>query len=265
MPYFQKWLPADTIWAQFTSNFADISWRVVDCAGRQYYSGSFNRVRTSKQFPDSHIYEAGFDCTFLPLRTVCFVELLLGGTATHVSEPMWCSPDLQGTGLVEYTNNKFHEGMIFETGFKPQYRVEFHLGRLKTGAKEHLFIDQSYDSRLISSKPYTAFEATFGNERGLPDYAIDKLNYIWSCNSVRLDGVEYSKESEAAFEMLGSDRYPMRSFKMSLLEGINRGYSIYDPTVNIQERLNVVYNIDVDVFGEIPVNNDSVIQVVGLE
>lgn len=263
--YAQKVQRTDILYFQFISNFDPIHLQVVDCRGTVKIEVTCIQKLQNIKMPGYYAYECAIAWSSLPDGRY-FINIVTGSTIELVSEPIELSETFENTLLFLYFHTRFHEDVIFETGIKFNLRVEGSFGRLTVGSKDQLYEDQKFNTTVLSSKPYTGFKLSIGGVRGFPDWCVEKMNYIWSCNNVFIDGVSYSKISEGAFSLKEEENYPMRAIEMEVRYGVNRGSFVHNPSLNTNNRLGVVYNIDYSrVFGQIPSGSNNIISITGTE
>lgn len=104
----------------------------------------------------------------------------------------------EGTSLIEYRNSRNDKGVIFDTGIVFTLRIETLFDEFQPKAKKEQYEDQKYNALLLNGIPYRTFTVYFGpapaigESTFLPDWIVDKLNVIFTCNEVRIDGTYYT-------------------------------------------------------------------------
>lgn len=93
------------------------------------------------------------------------------------------------------------------------------------------FIDQDRKITLIDSIPYTIRKYTFGESIGMPIWLADKLNRIFSCDDVKINGVKVVKSSGAALELSSQENYKYVGATIDLLHA-DEGYSEKPDTIS---------------------------------
>jgi hypothetical protein len=119
---------------------------------------------------------------------------------------------------LEYRNSRYHEDVIFETGITFSFRVEGAFGFLNPFSADQIYNDQRYNSVVLSSRTYRNFPLSIGGSFGVPDWVIDKINLIFSCNDVKIDSKSYAKASDTKFSFNEEDNYPMRGLSFEVRE-----------------------------------------------
>jgi len=267
IPYFKKRQKSDTDWFQFESNFDPIGVNLLNCDGEVVIGLNLVNKRSNPYLPGYFVYEAGISYATVPEGYyVLQVEPATPGTSTLIGEPIHVKEKHEGTLLFEYRNSRFHEDVLFETGITFSFRVEGSLGKLLPGSKDQLYEDQKLNQTVLSSKPYNTWPLVIGGTYGVPDWVVEKLNYIFSCDEVRIDGKYYAKESDAKLEFNEEEQYPMRGVKITLREEIKRSSRAFSPTLDTNKRLIVVHNINSQAFGDLSNNaGNNIVVITDLE
>lgn len=86
------------------------------------------------------------------------------------------------------------------------------------------FIDQNRKVTLLSSIPYTIRKYIFGGSMGIPLWLADKLNRIFSCDEIEIDGIKTAKNNGAALELTSQENYKYVGASIELLY-LDEGYS----------------------------------------
>lgn len=120
-------------------------------------------------------------------------------TAVPVNRKSWrsCPIDVQDshpeTMLYQYTNSYNKNDIIFTGGTGREIlllRVEANIRNFQPKSQKQSFNDQEYDGTLLSGITYRTHINWVGGT-GIPDWVIDKLNLIFSFDSVKIDTTYY--------------------------------------------------------------------------
>jgi len=264
--YFQKWQTSDIVRYQFTSNFDPILVTLVDKYDIARVSLNATQIRANKYMAGYYVYEVEISLATVPAG--CYFVKIDAGTGAKIliSEPISVAVEWKNSLYVEYQNSRYHGDVIFETGIKFNFRVEGRIGRLFPGSKDVVYEDQKANPYTLSSTGFKSFDISYGGGKGLPDWVIDKLNLIWTCNSVTHDGKSFAKFEDTKFDLKDQDNYPMRGVRMRVREGINRGSKIFSADVDTNKKLMVVFQIDDSkIFGDLLDPGSNVVAVEGIE
>lgn len=253
--FTQLWQTTDIIKLQFESNFDPLIVELIDENGDAVITLASLTGLPNQYIDGLFSYEAEMSLATVPQG--CYKLKLTAGSGDeqtvylsdwqHVNE----GPYEKSTLLLTYKHSRFHEDVLFETGIEFQFRLPGYIGALKPGNVREAYRDQKQNPSILSSRTLRGFPVFFGDEFGLPDDVIDKLNRIWGCDSVQIDGKYFAADS-AEFEFVEIDnfRYPKRGVKLQVVEGINRASSIFSPTTDTSKRLMYAIAVDRKVWGD---------------
>lgn len=139
------------------------------------------------------------------------------------SEYYYIKKSHPNTIAIAYTNDVNNYNIYF-TSENPKsgtflFRVE---GGLRTdgvtpAGKYTIFQDQQERPVILNAVPYNIYKFTFGDGRGLPNWVGDKLNRIFCCSDVTMDGVQYTRNEGAKVEPVNvQSNYPLKNFTIEL-------------------------------------------------
>jgi hypothetical protein len=255
--YKQKWQTNDSFPLQYESNFASINLKVIDCNQAAVIDQNAVQIRANKYLPGYFVYENTISWASVPTGTY-WLLLTLGGTTQMISEPMEIAEEWPNTILYEYYNSTFHGDIVFETGIILKFRCESFITRLEPGNERTAYRDQKMNPTVLKSVPFRKWNLHIGHPTGVPDWVMDLMNWIWSCDNVACDGKSFAVAENANFEETEHDKvYPFRSWNLAIQEGVNRYSKIVNPEVDPNKRLLVVGMIDSTLFGDTSENAGS--------
>jgi hypothetical protein len=265
VPYYQKVQTTDVTNLQFLSNFSQIQFEVIDEDGNVHLAPSnATQKLQNKYMPGHYAYEISL--SWDDFDEGCYYIRLTLGETVMISEPILLKEVHENTVYLEYTNSRYHQSVIFETGIIFSFRVEGAFGKLDPASSDFFYDDQRFNPTILSSKPFDNYPLVFGAELGIPEWVIQKINYIFSCNNVLIDGKAYAKTSDSKFSLKEEDNYPLRGMEFTVRQGIHRGYKVLNPEIDTNQRMIIIHSIDSQLFGGIPGNPGSnTIQVINLE
>lgn len=246
--YNQKWMTVDAFPLQLEANFGPISVKVLDCDGVVLLSQTATIARTHRSLIGFFVYEVTISwATFPP--GIYFIILELPEDLVLVSEPQEVAETWENTMLVKYKNSTYHGDVLFETGFNPNFRVEARLARMDPGTERTAYTDQRYNPSVLKAVPYRTWELVTA---AIPDWLIEKLNWVFSCDEVILDGKLYAVFGDSKWELEEIDpEFPLRVATLKVQEGLNRASKIVDVAVDTNKRLVVGVQIDGTIFGDL--------------
>jgi hypothetical protein len=248
----QKYQTSDTIYLQFEANFAAIQMQVIDCEQNVLLTQSATQVRANKYLPGYYVYELTLSLASFPTGTI-YLKLNLGlGSKFMISEPIAVAEKWPNTVLFQYSNSKYHGDVIFETGIVFGFRCEAVIRRLEPGSERTFYRDQKLNPTQLKVRPFRGWELGIGHLYGIPDGVIDIMNWIWSCDSVLLDGKSFAVLDDSKFEDQEIHKqYPLRHWTLNVQEGINRASKIVGVDVNPNKKLFLTYQIDGTIWGDL--------------
>lgn len=248
----QKFQTSDTIYLQFEANFAAIQMQVIDCEQNVLLTQSATQIRANKYMAGYYVYELTLSLAAFDPGTI-YLKLNLGlGSKFMISEPIEVAEIWPNTVLFQYSHSKYHGDVIFETGIVFGFRCEAVIRRLDPASERTFYRDQKQNPSTLKVRPYRSFELGIGHLTGIPDWYIDKMDWIWSCDNVLLDGKSFAVLDDSKFEDQEIHKqYALRHWTLNIQEGINRASKIIGVDVNPNKKLMIVYQIDGTVFGDL--------------
>jgi uncharacterized ParB-like nuclease family protein len=141
------------------------------------------------------------------------------------------SPDsecIKNTVKISYTHryNDFDTAFITSdaTQLHFDFRVEggFLYKDIKYDVSANSFRDQRYTQNQLSNLPFRVKTFTAGTRKGVPFWVGEKLNLIFSCSDITIDGVQHVRSEGAAPEVTElKDLYPRYVYRLDVEETDN--------------------------------------------
>lgn len=253
--FLQRWQTTDIINLQFSSAFDPIVVQLTNTDDVVVASAVMVRKVPSRNNPGFFCYEASL--SLAGIATGCYrLRLLLGasGPMQGYARSDWfgvSDAPLANTILLEYSHNRHHEDVMFETGIIFQYRTGGHLDRYLPGSSQNVYTDQLENPTLLSSRPFNQFEVFFNDEFGTTDDQIDLLNRIWTCKSVSIDGKYFTAVDGGKMEFVETELQPKRGVKMKVQESLNRPSNIIGVDIDPTKKILATVNVDAATFGDL--------------
>lgn len=169
------------------------------------------------------------------------------------------SENCENSLLLEYEHNQFREDMIFETGIRPGIRIPAVKKFKNPASKDTLFEDQVLNIEILRSDAYRIWTLHIGGAEGVPDFIADKLNRILGCNTVLIDGKQYTKADGATLQPKELENYPLRGWNMDLREKTNRASRIYEDEIAVNGQVAALVSVDSKGFGADTGGNETII------
>jgi hypothetical protein len=244
--YRQPWLTSDVIVNQFINNQGAVNIKVIDCKQNLLFATPMQQKQQNQYEPEYFIYESSQALNALPDGIYYLLaEIGSGPNQRLISEPIEVSERIENTLLLQYKHRKYRGGVVFETGIEFSLRVHGFLKLQPPASKDTLYEDQVLDMVMVQSKPYRIWELVlFGPDGGLPDWMIDKLNWVLGCSDLRIDGKYYTKQEGAKIEEGETlQNGLLKSYRIEMREAINRNSKVFSGTENTNEELNILLNV----------------------
>lgn len=254
--YLQPWQKNDAIPIQILSNYAPHQLELYDEDDNPVPGAVFAvaYVATSIEGTGQKVYEAlialnTFDEGIYRFRLKSGSPVL----ETYISE-WFCLKTLhENTFLFKYTHDENDFDVVFETGIELCLRVHggFPPERIQPGSERTVFIDQPNTIRQLSGKAFYTEKLLLGDSFGLPAWMIKKINRIFDCNNVLIDGKQYVANEGAKLEANTEEEYPMAGWQIELrpADPGNKKRFVADGAQGSPST--VVYNIESKGFGSI--------------
>lgn len=267
--YRQPWIKQDTITNQFINNLGAVTIKVIDCKETLQFATPMQQKQQNQYEPEYFIYESSQALNALPDGIYYLLaEVGTGPNKRLISEPIEVSETIENTLLLQYKHRKYKGGVVFETGIEFSIRVHGFLRLQPPASKDTLHEDQVLDMTMVDSKPYRIWELVlFGPDGGLPDWMIDKLNWILGCSDLRIDGKYFTKVEGAKIEEGDNIQNGLlKSYRIELREQINRNSKVFSGTDNTNEQLNILLNVSSKGFADTTTGDSSnIFQVIDVE
>ena len=135
---------------------------------------------------------------------------------------------LENTVRIRYTHrrNEFDTAFIDSAGVQNffDFRIEggFLYKDIKFNVSADSFRDQRYTQNQLSNLPYRVKTFTAGTGRGVPFWVGERLNLIFSCSDITIDGVRHVRSEEAVPELTEiKDHYTRFVYRLNVEETDN--------------------------------------------
>lgn len=269
-PYKYKWQTNDIVKLQcYTNDLGPVQADIIDCRGRNYGTISLNNVVTSVFQPPYLLYEGNI--TLANLQPGIYGVLLTAGTGAaqvqFISEVIDLKVVHPNTKLFTYSHRKNKLSTIFSTGYTPDFRIEADIEQYLPKLNFSSFEDEPADLQLIEAMPYDTFSLQIGKGTfGIPAPAIKKLNAIMGLSDVYIDGIKYTREEDAQFEVERVSGVAGAFYSLAIRKGNNNQAHTIGTDANVSKKVLVIYNIQTQYFGDLSGQvSGNVVQVTKLE
>lgn len=246
--YINRWLNDDSVREQFISDFQPLTFKLYKCDGTLVDS----IVLTTKQQDffrpgfyirqcdiDLAIYDPGFYYFTMPEANLIFEPFEI------MAEENESNPTL----YIEYSNSERYGQVIFDAPFEPAIRVPAILKYKTPGSNDKVYNDQDEAEFMLHSVPYRVWNFILGGIGGVPPFIIDKLSRIFGCDTLTIDGRDFTKNQGAQWEPVELEGYPMAGWSIELREKLNRDVLIYEDGGQVVQGNAMMAVIDTKGFG----------------
>jgi hypothetical protein len=258
--YNQPWQKNDTINLQFITNgLGPVQVQVIDDKGKNVGSPvSILQISTPSLSSPKQLFQNIVNPSTLN-EGIYFLVLTAGtgGTiAQYVSEPLSVKTDHPMTLLFEYTHRTNKQSTLFKpladgsADYTPSMRVEGWISGFSPDAKFSVYEDQLADIELQNGIPFRRFKLRLAINDGLPDWVIDKISRMLLLSTCKIDGIAYTRDADAKFEVETVNGSPKKFWAIDIREAkTSEGISL-NTDGQLDENITVVYNISTKGFGD---------------
>jgi hypothetical protein len=230
--YYAKWQQNDITTLQFKSTVGPLTLKVLNEQGKIIEDNiNIPVIATSivgqpwqvyqKVINFSAIINSGVD-PLPPGNYYLFITAGSGGNiAQLISEPIQIKLKHVNTVLIEYKHDENDYDVIWEVIDKMQFRVEAIINQYKPKVIRNVSEDQTRNITTTSAVPYRKWKFRIGENRGVPPWVPDKLNFVFCCRSIWIDGLLMAPDNGAELEDNNIEGYPMQGWQIDMREGKN--------------------------------------------
>lgn len=143
-------------------------------------------------------------------------------TVLVISEPFNVKQIHPKTIRIDYWNSFNDFSYVFESGVIPQIRVHGTVTEVKSDSKFNVYEDQPLNTEMVSGIAFRRYKVEFGHgTKGIPEWMIDKLQRVFLCDTVKIDGHEVTRDSGKQFEGGRNDGLPLSHVSLEFRERYN--------------------------------------------
>lgn len=252
--YLAPWEQSDILPFQGLSNYAPHQLELYDCQGNQVDTFVLAYKPSSIEITGQKVYEANVALNTYDEGVYQF-KIKSGSPVleTYVSNYFLLKQKHLNTYLLEVTHDENDFDTVFETDFVCKLRVHGELRDFQPGADRTVFINQSRNIVQLAGKSFSTEKLIIGDSWGVPNFMIEKINDLFLCSQVLIDGKQYVGNEGARFETSRQTDglYPMAgwAFEVRPANTSTKKRFIADGTQGSPST--VVYNIQQKGFGTI--------------
>lgn len=253
--FINRWLPDDSIRCQFISNFQPLTFKLYKCDGTLVASIPLTTKQQDFFRPGYFIRQCDIDlATYDP--GFYYFTMPEAGLIFEPFEIMAEEDESNPTLYIEYSNSERYGDVIFDSPFEPTLRVPAILKYKNPSSKDTIYSDQDEAETILHSIPFRIWSFILGGIGGIPPYLIDKVSRIFGCDSLKIDGREFTKNEGANWEPIELDGYPMAGWSIELREKLNRDSLIYEDSGQVVAGNAMILISDSKGFGLVDEDND---------
>lgn len=215
--YVQRFLPSDSIYVQYATigqYVGDLEIWLTDSAGNDISQLEPTVIKTTDDVTVSAV-------AWPPLPVGSYIlQFRIAYSRVIAWAPFCIVAELPDSVLFTYTNYRDDFDTVFNTEI--DYRVEAVWLPTDTSflVNAESFRDQNGIAHQLSAQPYETRALTIGggiSAFGVPDWVARKINNIFSCSSVFIDGEQYARSEGAVPEKtdIATD-YPLFMYKITV-------------------------------------------------
>lgn len=254
--YWQIWQKNDAIPLQILSNYAPHQMELYDCDDNQVSGAVFQMtyVPTSIEGTGQKVYQAAIGLNTYDEGVYRF-RLRSGDPVleTYISEWFCLKQKHEKSILFEYKHNENDHDVVFETGIQMCFRVYggFPPEQYKPGSNRTVFVDQPNNMVQLNGRSFAVWKLLLGDSFGLPQWVIERINQIFLCSEVLIDGKQFVANDGAEIEPTTEELYPLAGWAIDVRPAIAQNKKRFIADGNQGSPLTVVYQIEGKGFGTI--------------
>lgn len=152
------------------------------------------------------------------------IEFPLTVIKRFISEPIYVKADHKGTIIIDVGNTFNKDYVIFEqTRQRFRHRVPGALLKIIPKVSRTVFTEQDESTVPLSATAYRNRKLVLGgNGAPIPDWQIDKMNHVFTCDGTFIEGEQFTAVEGATFQPEEDDvNTPLSCVSIELADGEN--------------------------------------------
>ena len=262
IPYWQPWQKNDIIYVPILSNYAGPhQLELYNCDDILIDTFQLNYEASSIEGTGMKFYIA--TVALATYAEGVYYFLLKSGSPvldTLESEKIYVKTLHENTIQIRYTHNENDFDVVFENGLEFQLRVYGGMTEFKPASDRTVFVDQPRNMVQLSGKSYYTQKLLLGDANGIPDYLIERINQIFLCSDVLVDGKQYVASDGAQLEPSREKDYPLAGWALEVRPAEAQNKKRFTADGNQGTPTTIVYQIQSKGFGSIsnPASNNTI-------
>lgn len=212
--YSQKFERTDETRLQILSEEENVTVSLIRKDNNQLVNQfSASKIGTVKD-TDLSIFQA--DLSFDFLEGLHYFKVS-DGQDELFSELISIKKEHKKTIWIEYANSTDHEGFKFnqEDGLVG-FRVEGTVQEFQPDSDDNIYSDANVRAETLKSTPFRTFNLYIGNKQGVPDYILDIVNRIFTCDNTFINGRKFNKTEDSDWEVDRLEEFPYSAMQIRL-------------------------------------------------
>jgi hypothetical protein len=265
-PYAQPWQFNDHIPLQVLSNYSPHQLELYDCEGNQVSGGIFvmSYVPSSIEGIGVKVYQAAIALDDFEEGLYRF-KLKSGDPILDNLKTEWfyLKEKHEDTVLLQYKHNENDHDVVFETGIEFRFRVKGGLVEYTPASRRTVFVDQPENVVQLNARSFATYKLLIGDTWGIPDWTIERINKIFDCSQVLIDGRQFVANEGAKVEANRQEEYPLAGWALEVRPAKNETKKRFIAEGDPDNDLTVAYQIDTRGFG--PINQEASTNIIQIE
>ena len=250
--HLQPWQKGDTIPLVFMSNYSPFTIQLQNCAGEVVDSFLMTQAPASTDISGLLAWVKLIPLSSYDEGVYRFV-VLCGEPVVRTLESEWFQiKELHDNSyLLKYTHDENDFDIPFEIDITFQLRSLGGLSDFTPKTDRVVFIDQVRDAVQLDAKPYSLEKLYIGDGFGVPNWFIERINYIFLCSSVWIDGKQYTANEGAQVEPNREKDFPLAGWALEVRPSdVQQSKEFTDEAGEDGPITTLVYNIENRGFGD---------------
>lgn len=230
LPYQQsdtirlQWFSSDATHTNFTA-------QLLDEKGNVYSYKTITVTEDASLWNGLSLYSIYIDLFDIP-EGIWFVRLRYNHGSTTYSyvlfEPIDVKQIHSNTIRIDYSNSYNDQSIVYTSDlYVNQIRVKGSIIDVMTESKFSVYENQPLDTEMVSGIAYRVHTLQIGNNIGIPEWLADKIERVFLCDTLYIDGCKYSRAEGAKLEPNKTQGKRLSTYNIKLRDADNNTTSNY--------------------------------------
>lgn len=215
IPYFQKYQTNDTVYLQILAD--NVPTLTIRESLTTLVKSTITPTVSTIIGQTYSLYEFKIEWTTLPADNY-YVQVDCN-SITYQSDNIQTANYWPKTVLFEYTHSKNAYSIIFSTGYIGAFRAEASVQDFNPEFSDVIYADQVHNITKLNSIKYRTFNLYvpgFDFGQGVPQWVGDRINWIFGCDQLQIDGTYYQNNENSKWEITRTDPDGTRNIGLKL-------------------------------------------------